>query len=105
MQANATFASSESGGTMPITLQPGDLTPGTGGSVTDAKGNVFTLPFKGGAWGNSMGQPVENGQPISDGTGWVSAIRINKDGTACFENAKGLGWGCQGSGTWVANPQ
>ncbi len=103
MKQNADIARPESGGKMAITLAPGDLTPGTNGSVTDKSGNVFTLPFKGGDWGTSMGQPVQNGQPISDGTGWVDAIRV-VNGVACFENSKGLGWGCQGSGTWVADP-
>jgi hypothetical protein len=91
MNGNA-LASSESGG-FPITLDPGDITPGTNGSATDAQGNVYTLPFRGDGWGDTMGRVAMNGV-VSDelGGGFVDAIRI-VNGVALFENSKGLGWG------------
>lgn len=74
-----------------ITLRYGDITPGTGASLTDADGNVYTLPYRGGLWGNSMGQLKVNGVGVDDASGWVDAMR-NINGTVYFENAKGAGW-------------
>jgi hypothetical protein len=78
-----------------ITLDPGDVTPGSGGSLTDAQGNVYTLPLMtpdnnefGIAW--PAGVVQENGVSIP-GAAFTDAIRI-VGGVLYAEDAKGHGW-------------
>ena len=107
-QANAVASSEYGGGT--ITFAPGDLIAGQGGSATDAKGNVWTLPPMTGQFAQlagSMGQVTENGNPVdfNGAGGWVVALRI-VNGQAVWENAKGIGpWWSDGLGIFdAANP-
>ena len=82
------------GGT--ITLSPGDITPGSGGSVTDKNGDVWTLgPLQGDMFaGVPMGLVTKNGTPLDQagGGGYVAALRLDPNGNAVWENAKGGGW-------------
>ncbi len=78
-----------------ITLDPGDVTPGSGGSVTDSAGNVYTLPLMtssnneyGLAW--PAGVVQVNGVSIQ-GAAFTDAIRV-VDGVLYAEDAKGFGW-------------
>ncbi|HTI79064.1 MAG TPA: hypothetical protein VL614_01300 [Acetobacteraceae bacterium] len=78
-----------------ITLDPGDVTPGSGGSVTDAEGNVYTLPLMtstnnefGLAW--PAGVIQVNGVSFP-GAAFTDAIRV-VDGVLYAEDAKGFGW-------------
>ena len=78
-----------------ITLDPGDVTPGSGGSLTDAEGNVYTLPLMtssnnefGLAW--PAGVVQVNGVSIR-GAAFTDAIRV-VNGVLYSEDAKGHGW-------------
>ena len=96
------MASGEWGG-QTVTLDPGDITPGVGGSLTDAQGNVYTLPLMNS--GNNefgldwpAGVVQVNGASIQ-GAVFIDAIRVS-GGVLYAENAKGLGWFTYSSGTW-----
>lgn len=92
MQANAEASSEFAGGT--ITLDPGDIITGGGGSATDADGNVWTLePFTDEFAGTPMSVVAVNGNRLDElgGGGFVVALRIH-DGQAVWENGKGFGW-------------
>jgi hypothetical protein len=78
-----------------ITLDPGDVTPGSGGSLTDAQGNVYTLPLMtpdnnefGLAW--PAGVVQVNGVTIP-GAAFTDVIRV-VGGVLYAEDAKGHGW-------------
>jgi len=93
-QMNATAQGSNEYGGVPITLQPGDITYNSGGSLTDAQGNVWTLePMTGQFAGVPMATVAKNGQQMDPmgGGGFVAALRI-VNGEAVWENAKGKGW-------------
>jgi len=93
-QMNATAQGSNEYGGVPITLQPGDITYNSGGSLTDAQGNVWTLePMTGQFEGVPMATVAKNGQQMDPmgGGGFVAALRI-VNGEAVWENAKGKGW-------------
>jgi hypothetical protein len=86
-----------------ITLDPGDITPGSGGSVTDAEGNVYTLPLMtssnneyGLAW--PAGVIQVNGASIPNAA-FTDAIRV-VDGVLYAEDAKGHGWFSYSNGHW-----
>lgn len=85
MQNNAQNSGEYHGGT--ITLPAGVLTPGTGGSLTDAQGNVWTLPAMD-SW--PAGNVALNGQLVPGGD-YTAAIGLT-NGTAYFEDAKGGTW-------------
>ena len=93
MNANGMASAEWAGQT--ITLDPGDLTPGSGGSLTDAQGNVYTLPLMapdnneyGLAW--PAGVVQVNGVSIP-GAAFTDAIRV-VGGVLYAEDAKGHGW-------------
>jgi hypothetical protein len=86
-----------------ITLDPGDITPGSGGSLTDAEGNVYTLPFMnstnnefGLAW--PAGVLQVNGVSLR-GAAFTDAIRV-VGGVLYAEDAKGHGWFSYAGGLW-----
>jgi hypothetical protein len=86
-----------------ITLDAGDVTPGSGGSVTDAEGNVYTLPLMtstnnefGLAW--PAGVLQVNGVSIR-GAAFTDAIRV-VNGALYAEDAKGHGWFTYQGGLW-----
>jgi hypothetical protein len=88
------LASGEWGG-QTITLDPGDVTPGSGGSLTDAQGNVYTLPLMtadnnefGLAW--PAGVVQVNGVTVPGGA-FTDVIRV-VGGVLYAEDAKGRGW-------------
>lgn len=81
------FDTSGTGGTCyPIVLAPGDITPNSGGSVTDKFGNVWSLTGGGGWWA----APTMNGQQLA--VGYIAAIRLLPSGQVALEEAKGAGW-------------
>ena len=93
MNANALASGEWQGHT--ITLDPGDVTPGSGGSLTDAEGNVYTLPLMtssnnefGLAW--PAGVIQVNGVSFSNAA-FTDAIRV-VGGVLYAEDAKGFGW-------------
>jgi hypothetical protein len=78
MNANGMASGEWNGQT--ITLDPGDVTPGSGGSLTDGQGNVYTLPLMtpdnnefGLAW--PAGVVQVNGVTIP-GAAFTDAIRV-----------------------------
>jgi hypothetical protein len=86
-----------------ITLDPGDVTPGTGVSLTDAEGNVYTLPLMtssnnefGLAW--PAGVLQVNGVSLQ-GAAFKDAIRV-VNGVLYAEDAKGHGWFSYNDGQW-----
>lgn len=86
------FNTSGSGGTCyPITLAPGDVTPGNG-SVTDKFGNVWSLTPQAGEDGSGAwyGGPTLNGNVLA--VGYVAAIRLLPSGLVALEEAKFSGW-------------
>jgi hypothetical protein len=90
-----------------ITLDPGDVTPGSGGSLTDAQGNVYTLPLMtpdnnefGLAW--PAGVVQVNGVSIP-GAAFTDAVRV-VGGLLYAEDAKGHGWFSYSNGTWNSAP-
>ncbi len=82
LQANAVASGENTGQT--ITLAPGDLYPGSGGSVTDAAGNVYTLPQMDGNPG--FGWVTENGQQLPNGN--YTAALASSGGTIYAEDGK-----------------
>jgi hypothetical protein len=91
-----------------IALDPGDVTPGSGGSLTDTQGNVYTLPIMtpdnnefGLAW--PAGVVQVNGVTIP-GAAFTDAIRV-VGGVLYAEDAKGRGWFSYiSNGTWNPAP-
>jgi hypothetical protein len=80
---------------VPITLDPGDVTPGTGATLTDAEGNVYTLPLMtpsntGYSFSWPAGVVQVNGASIP-GSQFTDAIRV-VNGVLYAEDAKGFGW-------------
>jgi hypothetical protein len=76
---------------VPITLAPGDVTPTSGTSITDAQGNTWSLYVPPGEDGNGhwMGGIVFNGVPVDNG--YFIALRL-VGGVVFAEEAKGSGW-------------
>jgi hypothetical protein len=76
---------------VPITINPGDVTPTNGLTVTDAQGNVWGLYVPPGEDGNGQwyGGITFNGQPVNDGY-FIALEEVN--GVVKAEEAKGSGW-------------
>lgn len=112
MNGSGTPGVKNTGNCVPITLDAGDVTAATGGSLTDAQGNTWSLTVQQSedGTGNWYGGLVLNGQ--STGDEYVFALRL-VNGVVYAEQAKGSGWQVTNSGnpgnagdswTYVADP-